>query len=338
MNLKSICQPSSINRDWNLITPTEKNKMNTTKNITPFIGLFALAFCFNEVALSQQPSSNDLRQQIRPAADILSEWHRAQNETIDEARRQIVANQERIRNSQVQREAEMRANQAEIARLDALSKVEFFQAFLNDCLRGDFLRDSRLRSEAQVLQTETTRLLEGRGDARQIDSSRENLERHLQGVLDRQEASDSRQSALDNVRRFQTELDSEVRRLQDVRLRQEAQGIQNEIRRLLGSQADANQIEDSLTVHQRSLQSIRSRQQTLDREAAARQAERDRQAAEAARQRELERQAHEAWLRTPEGRAYAERRAREAAERKRQEEIRRRQLQQNLFNTINRIL
>ena len=298
--------------------------MNKTTSIASIFATFALAISFNGVVEGQPPSFEQLRQQIKPAAEILLDWHNAQSESIDETKRQISANQSRIEREQQNRALEaQRAVELERAlkedndRHVALGNVRRFDVELKSAILN--LQNSQLRREAEGIQTAVNGLLNGRASASQIRDSFLSHQDNLKTIRDRQ-------AALNDVQTFRNELASVRRTLRDNQLMREAQGIETELNRLT-SQTPASQIQDSLRVQRNSLQSIARRQKDFDDQAEA-----------VARQKEAERQAHQAWLNSPEGRRYQEQRAREAAERRRQEEARRRQLQQNVFNTINRFL
>ena len=298
--------------------------MNRTLKTTLFIAIFAIAVFRNEGVFSQQPSFWQLRQEIKPAADIMLDWHYAQTESIDETRQQIVANQERIAREQenralaAQRAIDLeRERQEDNDRQAALSDVQRFDVELQNAVLN--LQDPRLRREAQNIQTAVKGLLNSRASASQIQDTLKSQQDNLKSIRDHQ-------TALNAVQTFRTELASVQSTLQDRQLIREARNIETELNRLT-SQTPASQIQDSLRVQRSSLQSIRDRQKDIDDLAAA-----------IALQKALDRQAEIDYWNSPEGRAEAAKRAAEAAERRRLEQLMKQQRQEYWRRQLDRFL
>jgi DNA repair exonuclease SbcCD ATPase subunit len=305
--------------------------MYGTTSIASLITIFAITVSHNGVVFSQQPSFEQLRQEIKPAADILLDWNNAQNESIDETKKQIVANQERIEREQRNRVAEAqraidlaKALDEDNARQAEQSNAEKFDLHLRQAMLN--LRDPQLRRDAEVIQGELGRLQNSRSSASHIKETLRNLQDRLNDIQ-------TRQKELDNVQTFRNELESVRRTLTINQLVREAQGIDAELRKL-SSRTPAEQIQDSLRVQRNSLRDIQTRQRDADNQAAtiARQKEHERQMREA--QEAAKRRAEQEYWNSPAGRAEKERRAREAAAAKARQQENMRQIINGISRNI----
>lgn len=152
--------------------------MSKTTIITLFLGLFSTAAYIEGLAFGEQLtlSFEEIRQQIKPAADILLDWNRAQTESIDESKQQIAAVRERIERERQNRAAEEkqrldseRRRQEEILRGHVQRDVQKFDVELKSVIIN--LRDERLKAEAEGIQKEINRLLGNGVSASQIEDS-----------------------------------------------------------------------------------------------------------------------------------------------------------------------